>query len=96
MEDKKLRRRVGQVIQATRELWSEIGEPAPQRRPRWGRGLAAVALGGGGVFLAMNKQARQKALSLLGKKDADTANPSGDITYPSDSEREVDDGGDTP
>jgi CubicO group peptidase (beta-lactamase class C family) len=88
-KDRKLRSRLRQAVGAALEAWSAIDQPAPRRKVRWARGLAAVAVvGGAGVFLAVNKQARQGILSLLGKKDADPPNPS-------NSSREVNDGGDT-
>ena len=72
--DKKLRRRLQQAVQAVGELWAEIGEPPPMRKPRWGRRLVVLALAGAGVFLAANADARQDVLALVGKKDAKTPN----------------------
>lgn len=72
--DKKLRRKVQQALAAVGELWSAIGEPAPRRKSRWRGGVAALALGGAGVFLALNAEAPEKLLGMVGKKDANAAN----------------------
>ncbi len=73
VKDKKLRRRVQQAVGAGWEVWSAIDEP-PRPKSRWRRKLIALAVGGAAAFVAVNAQARQKALSLLGK-DARIADP---------------------
>ncbi len=75
VEDKKLRRQLQQALGAAYELWSALGAPAPRRKSRWGRNVAAVAVIGAGGFLVLNADARQRVLDLLGKNDANAANP---------------------
>lgn len=73
-KDKKLRRRLQQAVGATWEAWAAIAEP-PRRTSRRRLGLIALVVGGAGVCVAVNAQARQKAFEVLGRKDASTADP---------------------
>jgi hypothetical protein len=70
LADKKLRRQLQEAVQASSDLWSAISEPPPRRKPRLRRRLAVLALGGAGVFLAVNSQARGRVLELAGAKRA--------------------------
>jgi hypothetical protein len=72
--DKKLRRRLQQAVEAAWEVWSALGEP-PRRKPRRRLRLIALVVGGAGVFLAVNPHTRQKALDVVGTKDASTVDP---------------------
>lgn len=72
--DKKLRRRLSQAVEAAWEVWTAVGEPPPRKSRRRLR-LVALVVGGAGVFLAVNPQAREKALKVVGRKDASTADP---------------------
>ncbi len=72
--DKKLRRRLQQALEAAWEIWSALGEP-PRRKPRRRLRLIALVVGGAGVFVAVNPQARQKALEIVGTRNASTVDP---------------------
>jgi hypothetical protein len=74
VNDKKLRRRLRQAVVAGWEVWCAIGEP-PRRKPRWRLKLIALAVGSAGAFVAVNAQARQKALDMLGSRGAKPADP---------------------
>ncbi len=76
VKDKPLRRKVQQALAAVGELWSAIGAPTPRRKPCRRRQLATLVVGGAGVFLAANPQARTKLLERLGKSEAKNTNPS--------------------
>ncbi len=67
LEDKKLRGRLQQAVVAMGELWSELGESPPKRKPRWGPRLVVLAVAGAGLFAAANADARQKVLILVGR-----------------------------
>ncbi len=71
--DKKLGRRLQQAFEAGWDAWSAVAEP-PRRRPR-PRVLLVLSLGGAGVFLAANRNARQKLLAQLPGRQEDTAAP---------------------
>ena len=71
-QDKRFRRRVQQAAEAASEAWSAVSEPP--RKPRWGRRLVVLAIGAGGVLLAVNADARATVLDLLGKKDSSSGN----------------------
>ena len=66
LQDKKRRRRLQIAAAAAGEVWSAIGEPAPRPKARWRGRLAALALVGGGVFVAANAGARRRILDLFG------------------------------
>jgi hypothetical protein len=70
-KDEKLRRRLRQAVAAGWEAWSAVGK-APQRKSRWRLRLIALAGGCAAALMAVNPQARQKALSLFGNEDANT------------------------
>jgi len=74
VKDKKLRRQLQQAVGAGREVWTAFGQP-PRRKRRRRLSLTAVSVGGAGAFVAANPHTREKALKLLGKKDAKTADP---------------------
>jgi hypothetical protein len=75
LEDKKLRRRLQQALAAAWEAWSAIEQPAPRRKARWSAGLVLLAAAAAGVFLALNPQAREKVMDLLGKDDESHETP---------------------
>ncbi len=74
INDKKLWRRIQQAVAAAWEAWSAVAEPPP--KPRWRLKLIALTVGSAGVFMALNAPAREKALEVLGMKEASTADSS--------------------
>jgi hypothetical protein len=76
-EDKGLQRRLRDAVQAAGEVWAALSEPAPRRKPgRRGRKLALLGVTAGGAYLAVDADARAKALAPLGKNDAATTHQS--------------------
>jgi hypothetical protein len=73
-KDKKLRRRLQEALAAACEVWRVIGQPASRPNPHWRRRLTVVIVGGAGVLLAVNTEARQCVLGLLGKNDPKATN----------------------
>jgi hypothetical protein len=70
-DDKKLQRRLQEALAAAGEVWSALSEPAPRRKSGgWGRRLALLSVTAAGAYLAVDADARAKALALLGKQDA--------------------------
>ncbi len=74
INDKKLWRRIQQAVAAAWEAWSAVAEPPP--KPRWRLKLIALSVAGAGVFVAVNAPVREKALEVLGMKEASTADSS--------------------
>ncbi len=66
-------------MQAAGQAGSRLARaPQQRKRSRRGRALAGLAIGGGGVALALNSEVRRKALNLLGGEDEvapDTTTP---------------------
>lgn len=81
LKDRKVQRRVQEAMQAAGEAVNQLGRaPQKRKRSRRGRALAGLAIGGGGLALALNSEVREKALALLGGEDGgapDTAPPPG-------------------
>ncbi len=74
--DKKLQRRVREAVGAARQALSAASEPPPKPKRRRGRKLVGLALAGGGLFLAVNADARAKFLGLVGQDAAPADLPS--------------------
>jgi hypothetical protein len=72
LRDKKLRRQLQEALHAAWDLWYAISEPGPRRKPRWRRRLAVLALGGAGVFVALNAQARESVVAMVDAKRANS------------------------
>lgn len=72
MNDRKLWSRLQEAATAASEAWSEA--TAPPRKPRRLRKLVLLALAGGGVFLAVNGEARAAVLELFGQKQSAASN----------------------
>ena len=82
LKDRRLQRRVQEAMDAAGEVVRAIARgPQRRKRARRVRTLAGVAIGGGGLALALNADARRKALALFGGADggapATTAPPEG-------------------
>ena len=70
LKDRKVQRRVQEAMHAAGEVVSAITrEPRRRKRTRRVRALAGLAIGGGGLALALNPDARRKALAFLGGED---------------------------
>ena len=70
LQDRKVQRRVQEAMQAAGEVVGRVARgPQERRRARRRRRLAAVALGGAGLALALNPGARNQALALLGSEE---------------------------
>lgn len=66
VKDKRLRRRLQQTAQASRDVWIAVAESEDKRRrPRWGRRLVVVTVAGAGAFVALNAGAREAVLGLV-------------------------------
>jgi len=74
-KDKKLRRRFEEAAAATWDVWTAIAAPRARQRPPWRRRVALLMLGGAGVFLAFNAEARQAVLGLTGDEHLKSATP---------------------
>jgi hypothetical protein len=75
--DKQLQRRLHEALQATGEVWSALNEPAPRHRSgRWARNLVLLGVTVAGAYLAVDADARAKALALVGKDHAATPDQS--------------------
>ena len=74
VNDKKLWLRIQQAVAAAWEAWSGIANPP--RKPRRRLKLIALAVGGAGLLVAVNAPVREKALEVLGTKDASRPDPS--------------------
>ncbi len=66
LSDKKLQRRLKEAISAAAEFWAALTAPPRRRKPRRRRVLVIVALGGAGLFVAVNPDAREAVLNWLG------------------------------
>ena len=74
LKDRKVQRRIQDAMQAVGEVASGIARgPQKRKRARRARALAGVAIGGGGVVLALNADARRKALALFAGADGGAA-----------------------
>ena len=70
LKDRKVQRRVREAMQAVGEVLSGVARgPQKRRRARRARTLAGVTIGAGGLLLALNADARQTVLALLGGAD---------------------------
>ena len=88
LKDRKVQRRVQEAMQAAGEVANRLARgPQKPKRTRRGRALAGLAIGAGGLALALNSEVRQKALALLGGEDgvaADTTTPAKGEANPTD------------
>jgi hypothetical protein len=70
LKDRKVQRRVQEAMQAAGEAVNRLARgPQKRKRARRGRALAGLAIGAGGLALALNPEVRSKALALLGGED---------------------------
>ena len=70
LKDRKVQRRVQEAMQAAGEAVNLLARaPQKRKRSRRGRALAGLAIVGGGLALALNPEARNKALALVGGGD---------------------------
>lgn len=88
LKDRKVQRRVQDAMEAAGEAVNRLGRaPQKRKRVRRGRALAGLVVVGGGLALALNPEARNKALAFVGGEDGaapDTTPPpaGADMTPP--------------
>lgn len=83
LKDRKVQRRVQEAMHAAGEAVGRVARgPQKRKRARRGRALAGLAIGAGGLALALNSELRKKTLALLGGEDGDVP----DTTTPAEGE----------
>ena len=79
LKDRQVQRRVQETMNAAGEVVGRVARgPQRRKRARRRRALAGLAIGAGGLAVALDSELRKKALALLGGEDGgapDTTTP---------------------
>lgn len=75
--DAKVRRKAANALTAAQEAIDALTEPEKKPKKRWLKRLFVLALLSGGLYLALNAQARERLLGLAGLHPDDPINSAG-------------------